>query len=357
MSDLQNLETELIDQLESVSDEAALEAMRIAELGKKGRIALKMRDLGKMSPEERKEMGPLLNGLKTRITEAIVAKKLILERAALDMQLQSETLDMSLPVRPEAEGRLHPVNQVFEECEAIFGDMGFSVATGPDIEDDFHNFTALNFPEGHPAREMHDTFFFEEQEDGSRMLLRTHTSPVQIRTMMTEKPPIRIIAPGRVYRCDWDATHTPMFHQLEGLVIDESSHMGHLKGCLKDFVRQFFEIDDVEARFRPHFFPFTEPSAEMDVRCDRSGGETRIGQGDEWLEILGCGMVHKNVIAACGLDPDKYQGFAFGLGVDRLAMLKYGMPDLRPYFEGDVKWLQHYGFKPWLLPSLSGGLS
>jgi phenylalanyl-tRNA synthetase alpha chain len=247
--------------------------------------------------------------------------------------------------------------QVFEEIAAIFADMGFSVAEGPDIEDDFHNFTALNFPVGHPAREMHDTFFLRPAADGSRKVLRTHTSPVQIRTMMSAPPPIRIIAPGRVYRKDWDATHTPMFHQVEGLVIDKTAHMGHLKQCLTDFCARFFEVERAETRLRPHFFPFTEPSAEMDVRCDRSGGEIRVGVGSDWLEILGCGMVHPNVLRQCGLDPEEVQGFAFGMGVDRLAMLKYGMPDLRPYFEADVDWIRHYGFRPWLIPTVTGGLS
>ena len=248
--------------------------------------------------------------------------------------------------------------QVFEEIAAIFGDMGFSVAEGPDIEDDFHNFTALNFPIGHPAREDHDTFFMAPDKDGERKVLRTHTSPVQIRTMMTQKPPIRVVIPGRVYRKDWDATHTPMFHQVEGLVIDKTTHMGHLRTTLTDFVARFFELDEVQMRFRPHFFPFTEPSAEADIGYRKTDDDSIVlGQGDKWMEILGCGMVHPNVLRNCGLDPDEYQGFAFGMGVDRLAMLKYGMPDLRPFFEGDVDWISHYGFKPWLLPTLSGGLS
>jgi phenylalanyl-tRNA synthetase alpha chain len=310
-----------------------------------------------MDPEERKTAGPALNALKNRLNDAIDARKQTLEDAELDARLESEKADLTLPPRVSRTGALHPVMQVFEEIEAIFGDMGFSVAEGPEIEDDWHNFTALNFPVGHPAREEHDTFFMTPDANGERKVLRTHTSPVQIRTMMSEKPPIRVIIPGRVYRNDWDATHTPMFHQVEGLVIDKTTHMGHLKGCLVDFVRAFFEVDSVVSRFRPHFFPFTEPSAEMDVKCDRSGGTVKVGQGEDWLEVLGCGMVHPNVLRNCGLDPDEYQGFAFGMGVDRLAMLKYGMPDLRPYFESDVRWLSHYGFKPWLLPSLSGGLS
>ncbi|MDZ4762152.1 MAG: phenylalanine--tRNA ligase subunit alpha [Alphaproteobacteria bacterium] len=357
------IEAEILAAITSASDEAALDAIRVAELGKKGRISLLMRELGTMSPEQRQTAGPALNGARDRLAEAVSARKLALERAALDQRLLSEREDLTLPSRPEPQGALHPVMQVFEEVAAIFADMGFSVAEGPDIEDDFHNFTALNFPPGHPAREMHDTFFLKPAADGTRKVLRTHTSPVQIRTMLSQKPPIRIIAPGRVYRKDWDATHTPMFHQVEGLVIDKVAHMGHLKSCLTEFCARFFEVERAETRLRPHFFPFTEPSAEMDVRCDRQpgkdgvGAEIRVGVGDSWLEILGCGMVHPSVLKSCGIDPDEHQGFAFGMGVDRLAMLKYGMPDLRPYFEADVDWIRHYGFKPWLLPTVTGGLS
>ncbi|NBC20111.1 MAG: phenylalanine--tRNA ligase subunit alpha [Alphaproteobacteria bacterium] len=357
MSDIPTIESEALASIENAGDLAALDAVRVAELGKKGRVSGLMKTLGKMSPEERQEMGPKLNALKERVTAAIEARKAVLEDEALEAQVAAEKIDLTLPARPEPVGRLHPVMQVFEEIAAIFGDMGFAVAEGPDIEDDWHNFTALNFPEGHPARETHDTFFMAPDKEGAQKVLRTHTSPVQIRTMVEEAPPIRIIAPGRVYRNDWDATHTPMFHQVEGLVIEDGVHMGHLKGCLIDFVKAFFEIDEVEARFRPHFFPFTEPSAEMDVKCDRSGGQMKIGEGEDWMEILGCGMVHPNVLKNCGIDPDKHQGFAFGVGVDRLAMLKYGMPDLRPYFEADPAWTRHYGFRPWLTPSVSGGLS
>jgi phenylalanyl-tRNA synthetase alpha chain len=357
MSDLSALEAELMQAVSTAGDLGAIEALRVAELGKKGRVALKMRELGSMTPEERQVMGPALNGLRDRLADAVTAKKAALEDAALETRLAAETLDLTLPARPEPVGSLHPVMQVFEELAAIFAEMGFAVAEGPDIEDDFHNFTALNIPPDHPSRSMHDTFFFQPDASGAHKLLRTHTSPVQIRTMKQGKTPIRIIAPGRVYRCDWDATHTPMFHQLEGLVIDEATHMGHLKGCLMAFIANYFEVETPKVRFRPHFFPFTEPSAEMDVQCDRSGPVLKIGEGSDWLEILGCGMVHRNVIAACGLDPERYQGFAFGLGVDRLAMLKYGMTDLRPFFEADTRWLSHYGFRPWLLPTLSGGLS
>jgi phenylalanyl-tRNA synthetase alpha chain len=354
---VQEIEADASKAIGAAGDEAALEAIRVAELGKKGRLSLLMRELGGMSPEQRQVAGPALNGLKDRLTTAISARKAELELVALNKRLETEREDLTLPARAEPVGALHPVMQVFEELAAIFADMGFAVAEGPDIEDDFHNFTALNFPPGHPARETHDTFFMKPAADGSRKLLRTHTSPVQIRTMMAQKPPIRVIAPGRVFRKDWDATHTPMFHQIEGLVIDKQAHMGHLKSCLTEAFSRFFEVPTTQSRFRPHFFPFTEPSAEMDIRCDRSSGEIKVGEGNDWLEILGCGMVHPNVLKSCNIDPEEYQGFAFGLGVDRLAMLKYGMPDLRPYFEADVEWIKHYGFKPWLLPTVTGGLS
>jgi phenylalanyl-tRNA synthetase alpha chain len=310
-----------------------------------------------MGPEERREQGPLINGLRDRVQAALTERKTALEAAALDAQLAAERLDLTLPAPPRRRGSVHPTMQVMDEMTAIFAEMGFAVADGPDIEDDFHNFTALNFPPKHPARETHDTFFFSPNEAGERMLLRTHTSPVQIRTMVSQTPPIRIIAPGRTYRKDSDQTHTPMFHQVEGLVIDRNIHMGHLKWTLETFVGRFFETSDVVTRFRPHHFPFTEPSAELDVQCDRTGGELKVGQGSSWLEVLGCGMVHPNVIKNCGLDPDEWQGFAFGMGVDRLAMLKYGVPDLRDMFASDVRWLAHYGFSPFAAPSAAGGLS
>ena len=358
MADIETVEKEALAAVAAAADLAALDAVRVAELGKKGRVSGLMSGLGKMDPEERKTFGPKLNALKTRVDEAVRLRKEALEAEALEAELATQVIDLTLPPSPSPrEGALHPVMQVFEEIAAIFGDMGFTVAEGPDIEDDWHNFTALNFPEGHPARETHDTFFMEAPEGGAPKVLRTHTSPVQIRTMMEEKPPIRILVPGRVYRNDWDATHTPMFHQVEGLVIEKGIHMGHLKGCLIDFVKAFFEVDNVVSRFRPHFFPFTEPSAEMDVQCLREGGMVEVGKGTDWLEVLGCGMVHPNVLRNCGLDPAEYQGFAFGMGVDRLAMLKYGMPDLRPYFEADPQWTRHYGFVPWTTPSVSGGLS
>ncbi|VXC89507.1 phenylalanine tRNA synthetase, alpha subunit [Oceanicaulis sp. 350] len=356
-SDLDALEARLSADIEAAQDLAALDALRVGALGKKGEVSLKMRELGKMSPEERQVMGPALNGLKDRLNTLLETRKTTLEDAAMTAALASETVDVTRPVKREAQGSLHPVAQVMEELAVIFADMGFAVAEGPDVEDDFHNFTALNFPEDHPARDTHDTFFMQAAEGETPKVLRTHTSPVQIRTMLKNKPPIRIIAPGRVYRCDWDQTHTPMFHQVEGLVIDKETHMGHLKGCLMDFVAAFFETDKVEARFRPHHFPFTEPSAEMDVRYERVGDAVKVGSGDKWMEILGCGMVHPNVIKSCGLDPDEYQGFAFGMGVDRLAMLKYGMPDLRPFFEPDTRWLSHYGFSPLLQANLATGLS
>ncbi len=357
MSDIEKLENDLVVRIDAASTEAALEEVRVAALGKKGVVSERMKTLGKMSPEERKEMGPALNGLKTRIAEAIDAKKAMLEEAALDARLALERVDVTLPATALPKGKIHPVSQAFEEIAAIFSAMGFDIAEGPDIEDDFHNFTALNFPPDHPAREMHDTFFFEPKEDGSRQVLRTHTSPVQIRTMMSQKPPIRIIIPGRTFRCDSDQTHTPMFHQVEGLVIDRETHMGHLKGTLEAFAKAFFEVDNVGTRFRPHFFPFTEPSAEMDIQYERVGEEVRFGQGSDWMEILGCGMVHPNVLKNCGLDPDEYQGFAFGMGVDRLAMLKYGIPDLRDFFAADARWLEHYGFDPLDQPNLATGLS
>ena len=357
MSDIEKIERETLATIAAAETVAALEDVRVSALGKKGVVSERMKELGKMSPDERKTAGAALNVLKDRIAAAIDAKKLALENAELDRRLATEKVDVTLPVAPSQKGRIHPVTQVMEEIIAIFSAMGFDVAEGPDIEDDFHNFTALNFPPDHPAREMHDTFFFNEKPDGSRMLLRTHTSPVQIRTMMTRKPPIRIIIPGRTFRCDSDQTHTPMFHQVEGLVIDRTTHMGHLKGTLEAFCKAFFEVDSVKTRFRPHFFPFTEPSAEMDIGYERVGNEIRIGQGAKWMEILGSGMVHPNVLKNCGLDPDEYQGFAFGMGIDRLAMLKYGIPDLRDFFAADARWLEHYGFDPLDQPNLSTGLS
>jgi phenylalanyl-tRNA synthetase alpha chain len=359
MSDLNELESKILAEISSASDEAALESVRVSALGKKGTISEQLGQLGRMSPDERKTFGPAINGLRDRVQSALGDRKEALASAALDARLASEAVDVTLPIRPNGidTGRIHPVSQVTEEIVAIFADLGFSVAEGPDVEDDEHNFTALNFPVGHPAREMHDTFFFAPDANGERKVLRTHTSPVQIRTMRSQQPPIRVICPGRTYRNDSDQTHTPMFHQVEGLVIDKQAHMGHLKWILEEFCKAFFEVPKVEMRMRPSFFPFTEPSMEVDIRCSRQGSEIRFGEGDDWLEILGCGMVHPNVLRNCGLDPDEWQGFAWGMGIDRVAMLKYGMPDLRAFFEADQRWLQHYGFRPLDLPSLIGGLS
>jgi phenylalanyl-tRNA synthetase alpha chain len=359
MTDLNQLEGDLLARIAAAEDEAALEQLRVAALGKKGTISDLLKSLGGMTPEERKTQGPVINGLRDKVQQAINARREALAATALEARLAAERVDVTLPVRegPETRGRIHPISQVIDELIAIFADMGFSVAEGPDIETDYLNFTALNFPEGHPAREMHDTFFMQPDETGARKVLRTHTSPVQIRTMTAQKPPIRVIIPGRTYRHDSDQTHTPMFHQVEGLVIDKKAHIGHMKWVLQEFCKAFFEVDEVKMRFRPSFFPFTEPSAEVDIQCSRKGGEIRFGEGEDWLEILGCGMVHPNVLRNCGLDPDEYQGFAWGLGIDRIAMLKYGMPDLRPFFEADIRWLQHYGFRPLDLPTLAGGLS
>jgi phenylalanyl-tRNA synthetase alpha chain len=358
MSDtIEKLRTELLTAVSDASALTTLEDVRVAALGKKGRITGMMKELGAMAPDERKAAGQRLNVLKDEVAAALDAKKASFESAALNARLARESMDVSLPIRPEAKGTLHPISQTTAEIAAIFGEMGFEVADGPDIEDDFHNFTALNFPPGHPAREMHDTFFLPPDSDGQRYLLRTHTSPVQIRTMMSKKPPIRVIIPGRTYRCDYDMTHTPMFHQVELLVIDTETNMSHLRGCLQEFVRTFFGIDDLTTRFRPSFFPFTEPSAEMDIGCSRAGGELKLGNYGDWLEILGCGMVHPNVIKACGLDPDVYQGFAAGMGIERIAMLKYGIPDLRTFFESDLRWLRHYGFAALDVPSVTGGLA
>ncbi len=355
--DIENLEAELIGQITGAANLGDLEAARVATLGKKSRLSEVMRGLGKMDPAERQQVAPRLNALKNTLNQAIDDRRSALKRAELEVRLAAEQVDITLPARPEVTGRIHPVSQVVDEITEIFADMGFAIAEGPDIEDDFHNFTALNFPPAHPARDMHDTFFFDPKEDGERMLLRTHTSSVQIRTMETQDPPHRIVIPGRTYRSDSDMTHTPMFHQIEGLVIDRNLHMGHLKGTLEAFSRAFFELDEVRMRFRPSYFPFTEPSAEVDIGCSFDKGQIRIGEGTDWLEILGCGMVHPNVLRACGLDPEEWQGFAWGMGIDRIAMLKYGIPDLRAFFDSDVRWLRHYGFQPTDMPSLGGGLS
>lgn len=329
---------------------AALEEQRVALLGKKGKITEALKTLGQASPDERKALGAELNEIKQQITLRLEARKTELSAGELTARLAAETIDVTLPASPQPRGRIHPVTQVIEEITAIFGRMGFSVAEGPDIEDDGHNFTDLNIPESHPARQMHDTFYLQGNGDG-RSVLRTHTSPVQIRTMRAGRPPFRCIAPGNTYRCDSDITHTPMFHQVEGFAIDKAIHMGHLKGCIAQFLKEFFELDEVPLRFRPSFFPFTEPSAEVDIGCKRAKDELKIGQGNDWLEVMGCGMVHPKVLANCGIDPSEWQGFAFGMGVERLAMLKYGIPDLRTFFDSDTRWLTHYGFEPLDIPA------
>jgi phenylalanyl-tRNA synthetase alpha chain len=352
-TELGELEANLLQEVAAAADLAALDAVRVSALGKKGRVSELMSKLGSLPADQRKDFGAAVNAVKTRVSDALDARKGTLEAAALSARLANERADVTLPVRagPEALGRIHPVSQVLDECIEIFADLGFEVAEGPDIETDDLNFTKLNIPAEHPARQEHDTFYFNTKPDGSRLLLRTHTSPVQIRTMQTKKPPIRIIAPGRVYRCDSDQTHTPMFHQIEGLVIDETTHMGHLKWVLEEFAKAFFEVEEVKMRFRASHFPFTEPSMEVDIDA------SAIGKPGQWLEILGCGMVHPNVLRNCGLDPEKYQGFAFGMGLDRITMLKYGIPDLRAFFSADLRWLRHYGFSILDVPGLGGGLS
>lgn len=373
MSDIEAIQNTYLEQIVAAADGDALEAIRVAALGKKGEISLLLKTLGKMTPEERQVEGPKINGARQAVADAIAARKDAIDTEVLNAKLATETLDLTLPPAATPKGSVHPVSQVMDELAEIFADLGFSVATGPEIEDDWHNFTALNIPETHPARAMHDTFYFPPEDNrtddkGMAKLLRTHTSPVQIRTMMDvaertggDGEPIYIIAPGRTYRSDSDATHTPMFHQVEGLVIDRNIHMGHLKWTLETFVRAFFERDDIELRLRPSYFPFTEPSAEVDVGFSVEkgrriiGGDARSNEGG-WMEILGSGMVHPNVIRNCGLDPDVWQGFAFGCGIDRLAMLKYGMDDLRAFFDGDLRWIEHYGFDALDVPTLSGGV-
>jgi phenylalanyl-tRNA synthetase alpha chain len=356
MDDFERLKSEIEQAIGAAQDLGALDQVRVGAIGKKGSISALMGRLGGLQGDEKRAWGAAVNQLKDEVTAALEARRENLGKADLARKLAAERLDLTLPAAIERVGKIHPISQTIDEVIAIFGEMGFVLAEGPDIEDDFHNFTALNFPPGHPAREMHDTFYLPTKPDGSRLLLRTHTSPVQVRTMQASKPPIRIIAPGRTYRSDSDQTHTPMFHQVEALVIDESTHMGHLRGCISAFVNAYFEQDNVPVRFRPSFFPFTEPSAEVDIGCSRKGGELKIGAGDDWLEILGCGMVHPNVLRACGIDPERYQGFAFGMGIERIAMLKYGIPDLRTFFDGDLRWLDHYGFPPLEAPSLVTGL-
>ena len=363
-AEAEKLKNEIIAAIDAAQDMRALEDVRVAALGKKGSVSALLKTLGGMSNEERQVNGPLFNALRDKLTDAIQAKKAALDSAALNARLSEETLDMTLPIAPDAQfqGRIHPVSQAMEEINAIFADMGFDVAEGPDIESQFYNFTALNIPDAHPARQMHDTFYMQAEEDGEALLLRTHTSPVQVRTMQDGQkdksgPPFRFIAPGRTYRCDSDQTHTPMFHQVEGLVVDETTHMGHLKHTLEAFLAAFFEVENIAIRFRPSYFQFTEPSMEIDMQCYRDGDKLVVGTGDDWMEIGGSGMVNPHVLHHAGIDAEKYQGFAFGMGIDRLAMLKYGAPDLRSFFEADLRWLKHYGFVPIDVPGLAAGLS
>ncbi len=356
---MDDLRAKYIDLIAAADSEAALEELRVAAVGKKGEISLKMRELGKMSAEERQVAGPALNALKDEINSALAAKKAALADAALEERLKGEWLDVTLPGRPRRMGTIHPISQVMDEVTAIFADMGFSVAEGPQIDSDWYNFDALNIPGHHPARAEMDTFYMHRAEGDNRPphVLRTHTSPVQIRHMEAHGAPCRIIAPGRVYRADYDQTHTPMFHQVEGLAIDRDISMANLKWVLEEFVKAYFEVDNVELRFRASHFPFTEPSAEVDIQCSWDGGVLKVGEGSDWLEILGSGMVHPQVLQNSGVDPDEWQGFAFGMGIDRIAMLKYGIPDLRAFFESDLRWLRHYGFAALDMPTLQGGLS
>ena len=357
MKEWEDKKTELVTSIHSASTLNELEDIRITALGKKGTITGFMKGLGALDPDKRKEAGQRLNAIKEEVASAIDVRKVKMEDDALETQLQKDQVDVTLPIRPESKGSIHPITQTIDELTAIFCEMGFTVADGPHIESDYYNFSALNIPPEHPARQEQDTFYLPPDETGTPRVLRTHTSPVQIRTMEKTTPPIKIIVPGRTFRSDHDATHSPMFHQVEGLVIDKTSHMGHLKGCLIDFCRAFFGVDDLPVRFRPSYFPFTEPSAEVDIGCTRAGGEFRIGKGDDWLEILGSGMVHPRVLSGCGINPDEYQGFAFGMGIERIAMLKYGIPDLRPFYDTDIRWLKHYGFVPLDLPTIAGGIN
>lgn len=357
MTDLDQLRTDLLAAVDAASGPDALDAVRVHALGKQGVVTGLLKTLGAMSPDERQAEGPRIHGLREAVTGAIAERKAALEAAILDARLASETLDLTLPVDGMAPGSVHPVSQVMDELAEIFADLGFAVATGPEIEDDWYNFSALNIPETHPARAMHDTFYLAG-EHARPMVLRTHTSPVQIRAMQAAggDKPVRIIAPGRTYRSDSDATHTPMFHQVEGLVIDQGITLGHLKWTLETFLEAFFERDDIVLRLRPSYFPFTEPSAEVDVGFSVVNGKRVIGGSEGWMEVLGSGMVHRKVLEAGGYDPTRWQGFAFGCGIDRLAMLKYGMDDLRAFFDGDVRWLRHYGFGAHDVPTLSGGV-
>lgn len=355
---MDDLRIKYLDAIAAAADETALEELRLQAVGKKGEVSLKMRELGKMTAEERQVAGPALNALKNEINSALTAKKVALADAALDARLATEWLDVTLPARNRRVGSIHPISQVTEEVTAIFADMGFAVAEGPQIETDWYNFDSLNIPGHHPARAEMDTFYTHRAEDDARPphVLRTHTSPVQIRSMEKTGAPIRIICPGRVYRADYDQTHTPMFHQVEGLALGKDVSMANLKWVLEEFFSAFFGTE-VKTRFRASHFPFTEPSAEVDIQCSWEGGTVKVGEGDDWLEVLGSGMVHPKVLEAGGIDSNDYQGFAFGIGIDRLAMLKYGIPDLRAFFDSDLRWLRHYGFSSLDQPTLHGGLN
>ncbi|MCA8868501.1 MAG: phenylalanine--tRNA ligase subunit alpha [Rhodobacteraceae bacterium] len=358
MDGLDALKKKYLDGILAAADEAALEDLRLSALGKKGEVALMMRELGKMTPEQRQQTGPVLNALKDELNSALAARKAALGDAVLEERLRTEWLDVTLAGRHRRQGSIHPVSQVTEEVTAIFADLGFSVAEGPQIESDWYNFDALNIPPEHPTRTEMDTFYMHRDEGDNRPphVLRTHTSPVQIRHMQQYGAPCRIIAPGRVYRADYDQTHTPMFHQIEGLALGADLSMANLKWVLEEFFSAFFGIS-VKTRFRASHFPFTEPSAEVDIQCSWDQGQLKIGEGDDWMEVLGSGMVHPKVLKAGGVDPDKFQGFAFGMGIDRIAMLKYGIPDLRAFFDSDLRWLRHYGFAALDQPTLHGGVS
>ena len=357
MEPVEELRSRHLARIAGAESEAELEEARLAAFGRKaGEIRRRLGELGRLTPEQRQEIAPVLNALKDDIGAAISARKAELAELALNERLHQERLDITLPGRPTRTGSIHPVSQVIEEVSAIFADLGFEVAEGPQIEADWYNFDALNIPPEHPARQEHDTFFIRDSGEDQPNVLRTHTSPVQIRAMLERGAPIRIIAPGRVYRYDYDLTHTPMFHQVEGLALGADISMAQLKWTLEEFCRAFFEVERAELRFRASHFPFTEPSAEVDIRCSWQDGRLRVGIGDDWMEILGCGMVHPAVLSAGGVDPDAMQGFAFGLGIDRLAMLKFGIPDLRDFFESDIRWLRHYGFAPLDVPALHSGL-
>jgi phenylalanyl-tRNA synthetase alpha chain len=369
MTDFQALKAESEQAVREARDVAALEEVRVLMLGKKGKVTELLKNVATLAPEARKDFGASVNRLKEEVTALIEARKTDLSAHELQEKLAREKVDVTLPIRAEAKGAIHPITQTIEEIVALLAPLGFTVAEGPDIETDFHNFTALNMPANHPARAMQDSFYLRDSGTGGLgdseppsppaaqlLVLRTHTSPVQIRTMLSQKPPIRILAPGRAFRCDYDQTHTPMFHQIEGLVIDQNIHFGHLKGVLMDFLRAFFGVPDLKVRFRPSYFPFTEPSAEVDIGCSRAGGTLKIGAGDDWLEVLGCGMVNEKVLKNCCIDPALHQGFAFGAGIERLAMLKYGIPDLRTFYESDLRWLKHYGFAALDIPHLACGI-